>query len=133
MKRVALALVLGVAMFATTGCAALWSWPVSSAGPGFLYVNQTLPSEDTTSTVYKFERKDFDILGPVSAEAETSSILGWVATGDGGYNKLLTQAKAQFNADDVINVRIDTSYSNILGIISTAKTKLYGTAIRFKK
>jgi hypothetical protein len=133
MKRLALALVVGAAMAVSTGCAALWSWPVSAAGPGSLYVNQTIPSADTTSTQYRFERKDFDILGPVSAEAETSSILGWVATGDGGYGKLLTQAKSQLNADDVIDVRIDTQYSNILGLISTSKTKLMGVAIRFKK
>ena len=133
MKRLALALVVGTAMTVSTGCAALWSWPVSIAGPGSVYVNQTMPTKDTTSTQYRFERKDFDILGPVSAEAETSSILGWIATGDGGYGKLLSAAKSQFNADDVIDVRIDTEYSNILGIISTAKTKLMGVAIKYKK
>ncbi|RME73413.1 MAG: hypothetical protein D6776_07115 [Planctomycetota bacterium] len=133
MKRLALALVVGAAMTVSTGCAALWSWPVSAAGPGSLYVNETIPSKDTTSTQYRFERKDFDILGPVTAEAETTSILGWVASGDGGYGKLLSAAKSQFNADDVIDVRIDTEYSNILGLFSTVKTKIMGVAIKYKK
>ncbi len=133
MKRLALALVVGATMAMGSGCAALWSWPVSTAGPGSLYVNQTMPTKDTTSTQYRFERKDFDILGSVSAEAETSSILGWVATGDGGYGKLLSAAKSQLGADDVIDVRMDTEYTNILGLMSTSKTKLMGIAIKYKK
>lgn len=133
MKRlVVLALVLGAATL-SFGCAGVLGvhGPVN-AGPGTIYTAATFAGMDSTSTVYKLERKDFDVLGPVSAEVETKSILGWIATGDGGWGALLSKAKGEKGADDVIDVRIDTEWVDILGIISTVHTRLYGVAIKWK-
>lgn len=133
MKRFAVLALLIVAVSLSFGCAAWWRVPgPANAGGGSLYTAQTFASYDSTSTTYKLERKDFDVLGPVSAEVQTKSILGWVATGDGGWNALLSKAKQEKGADDVIDVRVDTEWVDILGIISTVNTRLYGIAVKWK-
>ena len=135
MKRFALAAAVATAIGVSTGCAGAWNvghgMPFN-AGGGSLFTNQTFAGMDSTSTVYRLERKDFDVLGPVSAEVETKSILGWVATGDGGWKALLDKAKSEKGADDVIDVRTDGEFHSILGIISSVKTRLYGVAIKWK-
>ena len=133
MKRLAvLALVLS-AVSLSFGCAGLLAvHGPTNAGPGTIYTAATFAGADHTSTHYNLERKDFDVLGPVSAEVETKSILGWIATGDGGWNALLSKAKGEKGADDVIDVRIDEEWVDILGIISTVHTRLYGMAVKWK-
>ena len=134
MKRFALAAAVATVIGVSTGCAGAWgagNHPFN-AGGGSLFTNQTFAGMDSTSTVYRLERKDFDVLGPVTAEVETKSILGWVATGDGGWKALLDKAKTEKGADDVIDVRTDGEYHNILGLISSVKTHLYGVAIKWK-
>ncbi len=133
MKRLALIALVVCAVGLSMGCAALWQANAPfNAGGGSILTDQTFAGHDTTSTVYRLERKDFDVLGPVSAEVETKSILGWVATGDGGWKALMDKAKSEKGADDVIDVRVDGTYHNILGIISTVKTHVYGVAIKWK-
>jgi hypothetical protein len=134
MKRLALIAMVVVAVGISTGCAGAWSFGNHpfNAGGGSIMTNQTFAGMDSTSTVYRLERKDFDVLGPVSAEVETKSILGWIASGDGGWKALLDKAKSEKGADDVIDVRTDGEYHNILGLISSVKTRLYGVAIKWK-
>ena len=133
MKRLALIAVVASAIGISTGCAGMGGnpWMAHAAG-GSIMTNQTYAGMDSTSTVYRLERKDFDVLGPVSAEVETKSILGWIASGDGGWKALLDKAKSEKGADDVIDVRTDGEYHNILGLISSVKTRLYGVAIKWK-
>ena len=93
---------------------------------------------DTTFPAYakwgqvEYKDKEFDVIGEVTAEVESKSILGILASGDSGYISLYKAAKSQ-GADDVINVKIDTHYSNILNCYSVVKTKLLGLAIKWKK
>jgi hypothetical protein len=134
MKRFALFAAVAIAIGVSTGCAGMWSSGShpTNAGGGCLMTTQTFAGMDSTSTTYRLERKDFDVLGPVSAEVETKSILGWIASGDGGWKALLDKAKSEKGADDVIDIRTDCEYHNILGLISTVKTRLYGVAIKWK-
>ncbi|HVY60460.1 MAG TPA: hypothetical protein VHF22_02355 [Planctomycetota bacterium] len=133
MKHFALMAVVAAAIGFSTGCAGIGSGPdTAHAAGGSIMTSQTWAGMDSTSTVYRFEKKDFDILGAVSAETETKSILGWIASGDGGWKALLDKARSEKGADDVIDVRVDNEYHNIFGIISTVKTRLYGTAVKWK-
>jgi len=132
MKRFVL-FALMVTSVAALGCAGIGGvMGPGHAMPGSIMVGSTYASVDTTSTQYQIERKDFDVLGPVSVFAESSSILGWIEEGNAGYGELLKKAKEGKNADDVIDVRIDNEYSNILGLISNVKTHLHGIAIKWK-
>ena len=115
------------------GCAGAGFLPPSGAHPGTIMESVTFPGENFNATHYTFTKGDFQILGSVTAEAESSSILGIIASGDSGYIKLYENAKQQHNADDVICVKVDTFYYNILGIISKVKTKLHGVAIKWTK
>jgi hypothetical protein len=133
MKHIALIALVAAAIGFSTGCAGIGSGPgTAHASGGSIMTNQTWAGMDGTMTSYRLERKDFDVLGAVSAETETKSILGWIASGDGGWKALLDKAKSEKGADDVIDVRVDNEYHNIFGIISTVKTRLYGVAVKWK-
>lgn len=128
MKKLAL-----LAISLLVGCAGFGGIGPSGAYPGTIYTQNTYPSANFSSTMYSFDKADFQILGSVTSEAESSSILGVVATGDSGYAKLYEEAKKQHGADDVICVKVDTMYFNVLGVISKVKTKLHGVAIKWTK
>ena len=126
MKKFAL-----LALTLMIGCAGMGSFGPSGAHPGTIMTNMTYPGANFNSTTYNFTKGDFKILGTVTAEAESSSNLGILASGDSGYTKLYDEAKKQHNADDVICVKVDTHHYNILGIIAKVKTKLHGVAIEW--
>jgi hypothetical protein len=120
-----------VCAIALVGCAGFGGPSgVTGAFPGTIYTQAIYPAYASWGQVeYK---RDFDIVGEVNGDAESSSILGIICTGNSGYAKLYEAAKAK-GADDVINVKIDTHYSNILGVYSKVITKLSGVAIKWKK
>lgn len=131
MKRIVL-FGLIVASVAALGCAGIGG--VGGPGhamPGSIFTNSTYASADTTSTVYKLERKDFDVVGPVSVWAESTSILGWIESGNAGYGALLGKAKER-GADDVMDVRIDNEVFNVLGLFAKVKTHMHGVAVKWK-
>jgi flagellar basal body L-ring protein FlgH len=117
-------------MFA--GCAMSGAMPPSGATPGSIVGDVTYPGVNFNSTQYQFTRADFEIICPVTAEAESSSILGIIASGDSGYARLYEKAKAA-GADDVICVKVDTHYYNIFAFYSRVSTKLHGIAIKWTK
>ena len=131
MKRFVL-FALIIASVATVGCAGLMYAGTGHAQGGSIMANSTYGAVDTTSTTYQFERKDFDVLGQVTAVAQSTSILGWIEAGDAGYATLLKKAKEGKNADDVIDVRIDYKYSNILGLYAKVDSQYQGVAVKWK-
>lgn len=131
MKQIAMFAIIAVSV-AALGCAGIGG--VGGAGHatgGSIMTNSTYASVDTTSTIYQLEKKDFKVLGPVSGEATSTSILGWIESGNAGYYTLLEKAREGKNADDVIDVRIDNQYSNILGLFAKVTTKLHGIAVKW--
>lgn len=126
MKKFAL-----LALSLLVGCAGMAGFGPSAAHPGTIMTSTTYPGANFSATHYTFTAADFKIKGPVTAEAESSSILGIISSGDSGYGKLYELAKANQNADDVICVKVDTYHYNILGIIAKVKTKLQGVAIEW--
>ena len=104
---------------------------VTAAYPGTIMTNATFPAYAKWAQV-EYRDKDFDVIGEVTAEVQSSSILGVVCSGDSGYISLYKAAKSQ-GADDVINVKIDTQYTNYFACYSKVTTKLLGLAIKWKK
>lgn len=127
MKKLAL---LALSML-IAGCAGIGGFGPSGAHPGTIITDVTFPAANFSGTTYNFNSADFKIKGPVTVEAESSSILGIISSGDTGYGKLYQTAKEKFAADDVICVKVDTHYYNILAVYSKVKTKLHGVAIEW--
>jgi hypothetical protein len=113
------------------GCAGMAGFGPSAAHPGTIMTSTTYPGMVYGSTNYNFTTADFKIKGPVTVEAESSSILGIISSGDSGYGKLFQEAKDKMQADDVICVKVDTFHYNILGIIAKVKTKMHGVAVEW--
>jgi len=122
-----------------SGCAGMGigtaSTPPSGVMPGGIFTEVNYPSYRESQTKFSFKREDLEILGPVSATAESQNILGLVATGDNGYSKLLADAKAKYpTCDAVINIQWDTQWNSVCcGIVSKAKSTAEGTAVRIKR
>ena len=130
-KLAALASVL-VAGTALTGCMVPYGTGQSSVPPAGVYSNGIVyPATNTSSTVYQLTTDDFEIRGTVMAEGEATNILYIIAEGDNGYRRLIEQAQAQ-GADDVMNVRTDVEWTNILFFYSMSRTYLTGTAVKWK-
>lgn len=113
------------------GCSAYGGPGVTGAFPGTMMTNATYPGTAVWSTV-NYKMDNYEVIGEVTADAESTSILGVFASGDSGYIKLYKAAKAE-GADDLINVKIDCYYYNILNVYSVVRNKLYGVAIKWKK
>ena len=101
----------------------------SVTGGAGIMTNVTYPAVAPLNKV-AYKELDFEIVGPVQVEVQSSSILGLFQSGNSGYIELYKQAVTK-GAHDVINVKIDTHYYNILGIISRVKTIMHGTAIKW--
>jgi len=78
--------------------------------------------------------KDVEVLGPVKGVSKTTSILGWLSTGDGSILAAKADALRNYpNADDILNIEVDSKVHSILGIISDVELHLRGIAIKYKK
>jgi len=124
-------LMMLVCAMSLVGCAMYGGPGVSGAYPGSIITNATYPGAAAWSDV-NYDMRDYEIVGEVNADAESTSILGILASGDSGYIKLFQAAKAQ-GAHDVIGVKIDVHYYNILNLYSKVTNKLHGWAIKWKK
>jgi hypothetical protein len=126
----------GIAFIMTlTGCGSLMvarPHPVS-VGNGSLMGAVTYPNQVMGHTQFQITSNDFEIIGSVSATGKSLGILGMIAVGDNGYSQLWDKAR-KMGADDVINVRVDTRVSSVLGgfVFRRASILLSGTAIRWK-
>lgn len=78
--------------------------------------------------------RKFTVLGPVKAEATTTSFLGLVSVGDASYATLKTQALMNYrDADEIIDIEVDSNHYCMLGIVNKVTTILRGTAIQYQK
>ena len=107
-------LIMLICAVGLVGCAGFGGPGVTGAFPGTIMTNATYPGTAQWSEV-SYKVNDYEVIGEVNADAVSTSILGILASGDSGYIKLYKAAKAQ-GADDVINVKIDCKYYNILNL-----------------
>jgi len=97
---------------------------------------------DNSPRSIKIATKDYDIVGPVRREMVVYSVIGLppfggfnfalFTWGEATYDALLQEAH-KMNADDVINITMDTANFGILTIIYNQRTYIAnGLAIRYK-
>lgn len=109
-----------------TGC------EMAGFGRPFVFGQTNEPFYILKGIDYQIDREDFEIIGPVTAQAELKSFIGF-GFGDAGFERLWKEA-AKKGADDLINIKWDVEYTNVLFVIFTrAKIRLYATAIKWKK
>lgn len=114
-----------------SGCTGLQT-PVGygMARPAGIYTNMTFPSALQENSM---DAKDIEILQPANGESETVNVLGISASGDGGLNKAIENALSNVkDADDMINMKVDTKVFSILGLFTTSTTKVKGLAVKYK-
>lgn len=134
MKRNILTFAAVLAFFGSmAGCSMFSAWNgVNATTAGSIMSNMTVPSGTKSGTDFRNEGPGFDIVGQVSAEGQTTNILGWIAAGDAGYKTLLEKAKAS-GGDAVIDYYYDARLYNILSFYAKVDYILYGTAVKYKK
>ena len=128
-----------LAVFIFTGCATTTNMRQGGVMPGFLYGDGTYPSMKDSFTEFKYEAKDFDVLGTVTGQGESMNILFLVSLGDNGYQQLLRQAKEKYpDMDALINFYWDTKFFNIgwpyptLPLYQRAQNIVTATVIKYK-
>ena len=116
------------------GCAGFMSsCTPMGASTGTIVSDVTYPNYVGAAARYNLTTSDFTIIGPVSAEAKSTNILGMVAEGNNGYAKLFEAAQAA-GGDDVISIKVDTQCKHyVFGVYSAATVKLTGFAIKYTK
>jgi len=114
-----------------SGCAS------SLTGQGFEYAGPGLILTDVYKGGYILPKaeslKDVTVLGPVSGVSKSSSILGWISSGDSSIKAAKDDALKGLDADDIINIEVDSKVKSILGVISEVELHLRGIAIKYKK
>ncbi len=116
-----------------TGCIGSTTFSGGSL-PGSIVTDINYPSALNPSTNHEIEigRDDIEIIGAVSATAESFTIVGIIGQGDSGYGKLLEAARAK-GADGIMNVTIDTQIqAYVFGAYNKVVTTLSGTAYKYK-
>lgn len=73
------------------------------------------------------------VVKPVTAEATTTNFLMLISQGDASYATLKQKALQGVDADDIINLEVDYTHNNILGIVNKVTTVINGTAIKYIK
>lgn len=114
------------------GCAGPASVGPSGASAGLLFSNVTYPSANFSLTEYHLTTADFEILGNVRGEGKSFNLLGLFSSGNSGYEEALEQARAA-GADEIINLRVDTTHIRVLGLFLQIKTIVTGTAVKWKR
>lgn len=131
-RRIALGIICGTILF---GCLSGFAaekdnYGFGSTTSGIIFSNQThggfmLRKAETLAGV--------EVLGEVKGESSCINIIGLVAVGDSGIQAAKENALAGRNADDIINVEVDTNYFTVLGVYSRTTTILRGIAVKYKK
>ena len=112
MKKIGILLVITTAIL-LTGCVSLKT-PIDRPG-----------LEPTLAVL------DYEVVGPVTVEGDSTNIMGLFWFGGASYSDLLKAAQ-DMGADDVINVYDDAETSTVLGIYNKFKITWTGTAIKYK-
>ena len=73
----------------------------------------------------------YEILGSVIFSSKVVSILDIFAFGGAKYEDLYNKAKAEYGADDVVNVSVDSDLKIFFLLAWTIEYTLRGTAIRY--
>jgi hypothetical protein len=131
MKKLLLLVSCVAIAIAMGGCTGIQT-PVGygMASPAGIYTNMIFPSALQENSL---ESKDIEILRPANGESQTVNVLGIAATGDGGLNKAVEDALHNVkDADDLINMKVDTRVFSILGLFTTSTTKVKGLAVKYK-
>ena len=83
----------------------------------------------------KLENLDgVEVLGQVEGRSTELNVLLIVAIGDGGIEAAKTDALKRYpEADDILNVEVDTNHFNVLSVFNKSTTILRGLAVKYKK
>lgn len=134
MKKLLLSAAFAFTAVLMTGClgpkADNYGFPTVPAGilfsdmqTGQIVQHKTLPQE-----------RKFKVLKRVSAEATTTAFIGLVSIGDASYYTLKAKALQECReADDIIDLEIDSHHDNMLGIINKVKVTVRGVAIKYDR
>ena len=133
MKKFLLLGVFVVAAMLLSGC--VLSYNVSSGFPrtmpGGLLAEQTSGSFIGNKL---HSMKDVEVLGPVSVELSAANLLMLISEGDVSIAKAKEIALGKFpQADDVVNVEIDTKHRGVLGLFNTVTMYYRGIAVKYKR
>jgi len=122
MKKTLIGLLLLAVLSLSAGCATL------------VFERQTAFKIEPLSRSFDYNSADFEVLGPVEAQSESTVILGLVARGTEGYGLLMKEARKRYpDASTVMFIFADYSYEGILyPILGTIRTTYQGTAVRAK-
>ncbi len=124
---------VGVSVLVLTGCKVHYQtdYGFGSTMPGVVYSYQTrgtfmLPKAESMEGV--------EVLGPVEGESTELNVLLLVAVGNGGIEAAKKDALKRYpDADDILNVEVDTRHFNVLPIFNESTTILRGIAVKYKK
>lgn len=129
-KMLALMSVIALAVL-FSGCA------TSMANHGFEYAGPGLILTDVYKGCFMLPKaesmKEVTVLGPVSGVSKSNSILGWISSGDSSIKAAKDDALKGLDADDILNIEVDTKVKSILGVISEVELHLRGIAVKYKK
>ena len=78
--------------------------------------------------------KDVEVLGRVSSEVSGANLLLLISEGDVSIAKAKEIALQRYpQADDVVNVEIDTKHRGVLGLFNTVTMYYRGIAVKYKR
>ena len=119
-----------LAAFLMTGCAGVTSY---QGAPGPVFLGSNLYTNVSGNTMVQPITSDFTVVKHnVTASAKMMSIFTCINMGDISYATLKKEALASApGADDLVDVRMDYTMNNILGI-NEITVNLTGTAVKFK-
>ncbi len=129
MKKMALLAATLVAGIMMTGCGGL-----VQTQQGFATVAPGALISQMKGATYVQDRdpgRSYKVMKNVTASAQTVSYLSIVSLGDASYATLKEKALKGTGADDIINLEVDYTHDNILGIINKVTVEISGTAVKY--
>ncbi len=129
MKKATLLAALVLGTVALTGCVGIAhnnGFPSVPPGPLFTEMKAGAQVQERS------DARKYTVVKPVvTAEATTTCFLGLISQGDASYATLKRDALSGTNADDIINLEVDYTQNNILGVVNKVTTKITGAAIKY--
>ena len=143
MKRIILTPMLLLCIVSMFGCASAYTtmqsgYP-SAVTPAFIFSDDvTYPFKDSF-TIFNLDRQDYQILGHVTTELESTNILYIYSSGDSGYGKLLQIARRKYpKANALMNVYWDSKLKHVgwpyppIPIFQKVTARVTATAVRLR-
>lgn len=134
MKKTAVLAALALAGLSLTGCAGkliTHNQGFPSVPPGALFSEMKVATQVQARP--DADARKYVVVKQVSAEATTSNFLMLISQGDASYATLKEKALRGTGADDIINLEVDYTHNNILGIVNKVTTVINGTAVKYVK